>query len=103
MGAYALVWSRRGAQEFLKQTKIISAPIDNMMQNWLCRAGGGFAIAPALADVSEAHSVIDKTPKGVRPKRGTYQRSMFYGLRKQQRLFRNRFWALWNKVRFSHV
>jgi glycosyl transferase family 25 len=98
MGAYALIWSRKGAEEFLTLSEKISAPVDNTMQNWLCRNGGGFAINPELAFVSYAESVIDNTAHGHRPARGRFQRSWLYGPRKQTRLWKNRLWAYIRKA-----
>lgn len=98
MGAYALIWSRKGAEGFLALSEKISAPVDNTMQNWLCRNGGGFAISPELAFVSYAESVIDNTAHGHRPARGRFQRSWLYGPRKQKRLWKNRLWAYIRKA-----
>ena len=94
MGAFALLWSRRGALEFLGRSDKISAPVDNALQNWLCRKGGGLAISPPLARVSKAISVIDETPRDAKPLRGKYRRVWYYGIAKQRRLWRNRLWAL---------
>ena len=99
MGAYALLWTRQAAQSFLARSDSIDAPFDNSLQNWLCRDGGGLAVSPRLAFVSDARSMIDTTEFGDRPKRGGYRRTPLYGLRKQQRLWTNRFWAAAHKMR----
>ena len=98
MGAFAILWSRAAAEEFLALSARIGAPVDNALQNWLCRAGGGLAFAPPLARVTDAASVIDDTPRDAKPARGNYRRGWNYGLAKQRRLWRNKLWAWAHKT-----
>lgn len=98
MGAFALMWSRRGAEEYLRFHQKVCMPYDNGLQNWLCRAGQGYAVSPAITMVADALSVIDLTPTGAKPVRGKNRRGLLYGLRKQRRLWRNRLWAFAHKA-----
>jgi glycosyl transferase family 25 len=98
MGAIALCWSRRGAAEFVAHSARITAPVDNTFHHWLTRTGGGLAIQPPLARITGAASDIEPdSPDANRRRR--FGRSRLYGLRKQRRLWRNRFWALLHRAR----
>jgi len=46
IGACGILWSRRGAGEFVAGHDRISAPVDNFLRHWITRAGGGYAFAP---------------------------------------------------------
>ena len=94
MGAFALLWSRKGAEEFLRVAKTIRAPVDNTLRHWLCRAGGGYGFRPNLGWVSTEDSDISGEAA-----RRTYGRSYFYGLKKQRRLWADKLHALAAKRR----
>lgn len=94
MGAFALLWSRRGAEEFLDVARTIRAPVDNTLRHWLCRAGGGFGFRPNLGWVRTEGSDIASVD--VRRKHG---RSALYGLRKQRRHWSDKLHALAAKLR----
>ena len=98
MGAFALCWTRIGAELFLRDHQRITAPYDNQVQNWLCRSGGGFAISPGLIGITDAASDIDGTPAGHKPFRSMMGRHRFASLAKQRRLWTNRGLAWLHKV-----
>lgn len=89
MGAFALLWSRRGAEEFLAVAATIRAPVDNTLRHWLCRAGGGLGFRPPLGWVRTEGSDIGAV--SVRRREG---RSALYGLKKQRRLWSDKLAAL---------
>lgn len=89
MGAFALLWSRRGAEEFLDVAWRIRAPVDNTIRHWLCRAGGGLGFRPSLGWVRTDDSDISGAE--ARRKHG---RTFLYGLRKQRRLWADKLHAL---------
>lgn len=99
MGAFALCWSRAGAQRFLQRHDRISSPFDNQVQNWLCRAGGGFALSPGAFSVTDAVSDIDGSAAWSRPIRGRTDRPIIKSLAKQRRLWTNRAFAAMNRLR----
>jgi glycosyl transferase family 25 len=93
MGAFALCWSRAGAEQFLDEQPTMTAPFDNQLQNWLCRSGLGFALVPAPFTTTDAASDIDGTSAGSTPIRGQAKRSGLRSLAKQRRLWKNRSWT----------
>ncbi|MCB2117092.1 MAG: glycosyltransferase family 25 protein [Rhodobacteraceae bacterium] len=89
MGAFALLWSRKGAEEFLNIARTIRAPVDNTLRHWLCRAGGGYGFRPHLGWVRTEGSDISGNAA-----RRDHGRSALYGLKKQRRLWSDKLHAL---------
>ncbi|EPF73673.1 glycosyltransferase family 25 protein [Acinetobacter indicus] len=87
-----LVWSRKGAQEFLEQGSEIFMPIDNYLQYWLSRNSKGLSIWKPLVKPSGFESVIDKN----RSKKK--YNSLYFSMRKQIRTWKTRFIAINNMV-----
>lgn len=54
-----LVWSRQGAQAFQESTQQIYMPVDNFLQQWLCKSGKGLSVWPAIVSPSGYDSEID--------------------------------------------
>lgn len=97
MSAITLCWSRKGAAEFIAFSQHIFAPYDNMLQYWLCRSGGGLSFSPPLSRITGVVSDIEwQSPD--KNRRRKFARSRSYGLRKQRRLWGNKFWAIWRKA-----
>lgn len=90
-----LVWSRAGAQAFLKQHPTIYLPIDVTLQNWLSQNGKGLSVWPALVKPRGLDSEIlgTVTQQGVQRK-DIEQRGSLYQVKKQKRMWRNRYYAL---------
>lgn len=84
-----LIWNRNGAQEFLKQSEVIFAPLDNLMRFWLTRSDKGLTIWPAIARAGGFESDIDQ--EGART--NTSNRVWHYGFTKQKRLWMDKFLA----------
>lgn len=89
----ALLWSREGAQNFADNHARVTMPIDTMFREVEVRRGLGFAIWPALVQASGATSDID----GDGYARKAKGRSWYYGLAKQDRLWRNKIIAFIRK------
>jgi glycosyl transferase family 25 len=90
-----LIWSRRGAEQFLQQAQCISLPVDILFQTWLCRQGKGLGVWPALVKPSGFDSDILGTvaTQGIARKHKE-KRQWNYGLKKQQRMWLDRCYAL---------
>ena len=54
-----LLWTKRGAQQFLSEMKEIYTPIDVEIQAWACETGLGLSIYPAIVQPSGVDSDID--------------------------------------------
>ncbi|MCA0998769.1 glycosyltransferase family 25 protein [Alloyangia pacifica] len=55
----ALLWSRRGAERFLKETRYIRAPVDQHLHSALSERGAGLASRPALIPHADLPSDIN--------------------------------------------
>lgn len=100
MGAFAILWTKAGAKEFLANSARITAPFDNILQNRYTKLGGCLKLLPSHVTVADFASTMDGTEIFSKPERGNYRRSPTYGLLKQKRLWVNRIWALRNKAKF---
>lgn len=92
MLATAIVWSRLGAEEFLRTGRDIFCPYDNYLRYWQTRAGHGYSIFPPLVCTTEVSSDIDAAGK-----RKSIHRGAAYGWAKQKRLWEDKFIALSKK------
>lgn len=91
----ALIWSRKGAEEFVKQAKPITMPVDIFFQTWLSKSGKGLGIWPALVHPAGLDSDILGTVavQGIsrKEKEG---RDATYGIKKHKRMWRDKIYAL---------
>lgn len=88
-----LVWSRSGAHKFIEEHQRIFAPVDNYFRWWLTQNNRGLMIYPPLVLPNGAPSDINASPlKAVHERSGR-----FSGLRKQRRLWGDKFKALCHK------
>jgi glycosyl transferase family 25 len=92
MTTTGLIWSRRGAELFLRNSNSIFAPVDNYFRYWLTRQGGGLSFSPPLISTTSAPSTIDAAVRRTRQKR-----AVFHGLIKQKRLWVDKFLAIGKK------
>ncbi len=94
-----LIWSRKGAEEFVKYGQEITMPVDIFFQSWLSRTGKGLGIWPALVKPAGFDSDILGTlaTEGI-ARKVKENRSSSYGLKKQKRMWRDRFYAIKNKL-----
>lgn len=88
-----LVWSREGAQNFVKEYDKIFAPVDNYFRWWLTNNDKGLTIYPPLVVPSGVQSDINSTPL----KAGVLKKTRFSQLNKQRRLWGDKLKALSHK------
>jgi len=90
-----LIWSRQGARAFVEAGKTINMPVDIFFQTWLSKNGKGLGVWPALVRPAGLDSDILGTvaSEGVSRKEKE-NRSLSYGLKKQKRMWRDRYYAL---------
>ena len=90
-----LIWSRQGARAFVEAGKTINMPVDIFFQTWLSKNGKGLGVWPALVRPAGLDSDILGTvaSEGVSRKEKE-NRSLSYGLKKQKRMWRDKFYAV---------
>lgn len=93
-----LVWSRKGAEAFIQAGKSMTMPVDIFFQTWLSKNGKGLGVWPALVKPAGLDSDILGTvaAQGIsrKEKEG---RSFSYGIKKQKRMWRDKFYAVKHK------
>lgn len=92
-----LIWSRKGAQEFVTSGKKINMPVDIFFQTWLSKNGKGLGVWPALVKPAGLDSDILGTvaSQGISRKEKE-NRDGTFGYKKQKRMWRDRFYAIKN-------
>ena len=90
MRATGMLWSRAGAEDFLHNYAQVDCPVDNQYRNWQSLVGRGLAVKPWVVLPSGAASDIDAG----RAARNIGERSRFYGLIKQRRIWGSKLQAL---------
>ena len=95
-----LIWSRKGATEFLKQHFPIKMPIDNMFQSWLSQNAKGLSICAPLVVANGVESEIDSELAAQGKKRNSQEnRNSLYTYYKQKRMLRDKCNAIINMMR----
>lgn len=92
-----LIWSRTGADAFLREGREIYAPIDNYLQSWLSKNGKGLSVWRPLVHPAGFVSDIDGIPNaGVNNmvRNSKDSRDISYSFRRQKRMWRDRMYAL---------
>lgn len=96
-----LIWSRAGAEDFLRNAKPMCKPVDIFFQSWLSKNGKGLAVWPPLVKPAGIDSDILGTVATQKISRKALEgRTASYGLKKQQRMWRDRMYALKNFLNF---
>ncbi len=85
MLATGVLWSRKGAQAFLKQFKLVTLPYDNYLRVFLTGNNNSYSVKPAIVTPADFASDIDS--EGLTKKRSQLNRSKNYFLIKQKRMF----------------
>lgn len=90
-----LVWSRKGAQEFIDKGKTITMPVDVFFQGWLSANGKGLGVWPALVNPTDMESDIwsEATTKNI-ARKDLENRDWSYSLKKKKRMLKNKSLAL---------
>lgn len=89
-----LIWSRRGAEEFLKVGREMHAPIDNFLQTWLSHNAKGLSVWQPLVAPSGYESEIDNT-RSVKTKK-----EWKYSYKRQFRMWKDRWCAIKNMSQY---
>ena len=92
-GAFAMLYSKKGAQEFVENHSHVVMTVDNLFRHIMVRKGGGYAVTPPIARHVGEVSVIDEGKFKYRYK----NRAWNYGLLKQRRIWHNRLVAYYRK------
>lgn len=89
-----LVWSRKGAEEFVRLGKEIHVPVDIFFQGWLSKNGKGLGVWQPFVKPAGLDSDILGTvaTQGIQRK-DLEKRDASHGLKKQKRMWRDRFYA----------
>lgn len=86
-----LIWSRKGAEEFIHQAKPICKPVDIFFQSWLSENGKGLGVWPALVKPTGLDSDILGTVATQNISRKQKEnRSGSYEFKKQRRMWRDK-------------
>ncbi len=92
-----LIWSRKGAEEFIEKGKIVIMPVDVFFQSWLSQNGKGLGIWPALVHPTDVDSDIWSEAKAQNIERRKLEnRDWSYSLKKKKRILINKSVALKN-------
>ena len=93
-----LLWSRKGAEQFLDKGKKITMPVDVFFQRWLSRNGKGLAIWPALVKPNDMDSDIwsEATNNNIL-RTDLENRDKTYRTKKQKRMWQDKTLAFKNK------
>ena len=92
-----LIWSRKGAETFLREGQEMYAPIDNFLQSWLSRNGRGLSVWKPLVYPGGFISDIDgggNSGNINKARNAKEDRSISYSFRRQKRMWRDRMYAL---------
>lgn len=92
-----LIWSRKGAEEFVALGKTMTMPVDIFFQSWLSKNGKGLGVWPPFVKPAGLDSDILGTvaSQGISRKQKE-NRDNTYGYKKQKRMWRDRMYALKN-------
>ncbi|OTG67700.1 glycosyltransferase family 25 protein [Acinetobacter silvestris] len=94
-----MIWSRKGAEAFLDHAKEMYMPVDNLAQSWLSQNGKGLSVWPAVVKPNGLDSDIDGAAATDSIRRNDKSgRQLSYGLKKQKRMWRDRFNAVKNMI-----
>ncbi|RLZ11320.1 glycosyltransferase family 25 protein [Acinetobacter sp. 2JN-4] len=90
-----LVWSRKGAEEFVRFGKTMQVPVDIFFQSWLSKNGKGLGVWQPFVQPAGLDSDILGTvaTQGIKRK-DLENRSASHGFKKQKRMWRDRFYAI---------
>ncbi len=94
-----LIWSRKGAEEFIEKGKTVTMPVDVFFQNWLSQSAKGLGVWPALVTPTDMDSDIwsEATEKNVK-RIELENRDNSYRIRKQKRMWQNKAAAIKNLI-----
>jgi glycosyl transferase family 25 len=86
-----LIWSRQGAEAFIKHSKPISMPVDIFFQRWLSQNGKGLGVWPAVVSPMGLDSDILGTEASQKIKRKDKEgRDKSYNIKKHKRMLQDK-------------
>ena len=92
-----LIWSRKGAEEFIKYGKTINMPVDIFFQRWLSQNGKGLGLWPAVISPIGLDSDILGTQASQKISRKEKEdRNASYNVKKQKRMLQDKAAAIKN-------
>lgn len=92
-----LIWSRKGAEAFIRHAKPITMPVDIFFQQWLSQNGKGLSVWPAVVSPMGLDSDILGTEASQNIKRKDKEnRDKSYNFKKHKRMWRNKTVAVKN-------
>lgn len=93
-----LLWSRKGAEQFLREGEKITMPVDVFFQRWLSKNGKGLAVWPALVEPNDMDSDIwSEAVKNSVSRIDLEDRDKTYSIKKQKRMWQDKTLAFKNK------
>lgn len=94
-----VIWTRKGAEEFVLLGKTMTMPVDIFIQRWLSENGKGLGVWPPLVRSSGMDSEILGTVAGQSIKRKDRENRIFsFTYKKQKRMLRNHAYAMKNLI-----
>ena len=99
MLATGILWSRSGAQEFLKKFNLVSLPYDNYLRVFLTGTNKSYSVSPSI--VIPADFISDIDTEGLTKKRSQLNRSKNYFLIKQKRMLIEKLRASFSMIKFK--
>ena len=94
-----LIWSRKGAEEFIQQGKNINMPVDIFFQRWLSQNGKGLGLWPAVISPMGFDSDILGTQASQQISRKEKEgRDASYNMKKQKRMLQDKVVAIKNLI-----
>lgn len=92
-----LIWSRKGAEEFIKYGKTINMPVDIFFQRWLSQNGKGLGLWPSVISPMGLDSDILGTQASQKISRKEKEdRNTSYNIKKQKRMLQDKAAAIKN-------
>ncbi len=90
-----LVWSRQGAQEFVQMGENIQMPVDIFFQRWLSKNGKGLGVwSPFVQPAGFDSDILGTVASQGIKRKDLEKRSALHGIKKQKRMWRDKFYAL---------
>ena len=99
MLATGILWTREGAEVVLSQKGKVKYPYDNYLRILLTKNSNGLSVKPALVKAAEISSDIEA--RSISKGRSKENRSNFYFIKKQRRIFREKILAVFSILKWN--
>jgi len=92
-----LIWSRKGAEEFVEKGKEITMPVDVFFQRWLSGNGKGLGVWPSIVKpVGLDSDIWDPIANQSMDRKDKEDRALSYSFKKQKRMWQDKAFAIKN-------